>query len=248
MYIKAILASLLVSIILLPAAVFAAEYDDAAPYDAIVLEEYEEEIQTIYITTANLNLRSQPTTDSERVTLAPAGSRVEVTDFRDGEWFAVIFNGYTGYMYAEFLRELPQPGTPGEVQMLEWSYVRNVLPLNVPVTVIDVRSGLSYQVMSFSHGRHADVVTATADDTAIMRQTFGRWDWTPRPILLIFGDYTIAASINGMPHGGNPNPSNGLNGHFCIHFVGSRTHNGSTGHERDHQNAIREAYRTASAW
>jgi len=214
--------------------------------------EEDKEVQTTFITTARVNLRPTPSTDQNRITLIGSGRRVEVTDFRDGEWFQVTYNGLTGYLYARFLRELPQPGahgTPGQVEKIEWSVARNIIPKNTPLTVIDVRTGLSYQITSFSHGRHADVVPATAEDTAIMRQAFGgSWCWTPRPILLLVDGRTLAASINGMPHGGTPNRTNNMNGHICMHFVGSRTHNGSTGHERDHQNAIREAYNTASRW
>jgi len=51
-----------------------------------------------------------------------------------------------------------------------------------------------------------------------------------------------------MPHGGTPSSSNNMSGHLCIHFQGSRTHNGSVGHERDHQRSVTEAYNTASGW
>lgn len=33
-----------------------------------------------------------------------------------------------------------------------------------------------------------------------------------------------AASINGMPHGGEIVGNNGFAGHFCLHFLGSRLH------------------------
>ena len=211
-------------------------------------EQAEPEVQTIFITTARVNLRPTPGTYGERITLVNAGRRVEVTDFRDGAWFAVEYNGMQGYMSAEFLRELPEPGTPGYVEKIAWSSMRNILPKNTPFTVIDVRSGLSYQMISFSHGNHADVFPATAHDTEIFRQTFGgRWDWTPRPVLVLVGGRTVAASISGMPHG-TGSRNNNMNGHVCLHFLGSRTHNGNRSHERDHQNAVNEAFNTASRW
>jgi len=259
MYIKTFIASLLICIVLLPITVLGFEVNNLG-YVYCGTANIEEETQTTFITTAPLNLRPTPSTDGERITLVNTGRRVEVTDFRDGVWFAVAYNGMTGYMYAEFLRELPTPPAAsaasintahisGQAEMLEWSVVRDILPKNTPITVIDVRSGLTYQITSFSHGNHADVVPATADDTAIMREAFGgRWCWEPRPIIVFIGDRVIAASINGMPHGGTPNPSNGMNGHICMHFVGSRTHNGNRSHERNHQNAIQEAYNAASNW
>jgi len=220
-----------------------------APYRVIADVDSQDEPQTTFITTTNVNLRPNPSTYGTRITLVGSGRRVEVLDFRDGTWFKVDYNGQEGYMYASFLRELPQPGQPGTVELIEWSAARNIIPQNTPLTVIDVRTGLSLQMISFSHGNHADMFPATAADTEILRQAFGgRWDWTPRPVLLIVGDRTFAASLNGMPHGSGSNRNNNMAGHVCMHFLGSRTHNGNRSHERDHQNAVQEAFNTASNW
>ena len=203
-----------------------------------------------FITTAALNLRPTPCTSQTRLALVAAGTRVEVTDFRCGEWFAVSHNGMVGYMYSEFLMELPCATaipTPGTVEKLDWSIARTIIPKNTPLTIIDVRTGLTFQIAAFSLGRHADVETLTAEDTAIMLQAFGgRWTWTPRPVLVLVNDRTLAASINGMPHAGWTRPDNNMNGHVCLHFLGSRTHNNTASHERDHQAAVWEAYNTAS--
>ena len=209
------------------------------------------EAQTTFITTARLNLRLAPSVNSERIALASAGRRVEVIDFRDGVWFAVDYDGRRGYMYARYLREFDAAASAavGQVEKLEWSVAREVIPRNTPITIIDVHTGLSYQVISFSHGSHADVFPVTPEDTEIMRQAFGgRWTWTPRPILVVVGDRTIAASMSGMPHGGGVNRGNNMNGHVCVHFLNSRTHNGNRRHENDHQNAVRRAYNTELSW
>jgi len=208
---------------------------------------YEEEIQTTYITRYALNLRTEPSTDGERIRTVPAGRRVEVTCFRDGVWFAVEIGGQAGYMYAEFLRPLPVGAASG-AEMLDWSTARNILPRNTPITIMDVRTGLTFDISVFSAGNHADVVPVTAQDTATMLQAFGgRWCWEPRPVLVFLSDRTIAASINGMPHGtSGGNTVNNMNGHVCLHFLNSRTHNGNRAHERNHQNAVREAYNHAN--
>jgi len=130
-------------------------------------------------------------------------------------------------------------------RLLDWSYVRNILPQHTPVRVTDVRTGAVYYIISFSHGNHADVITATAEDTAIFHRTFGgRWSWDTRPVWVHINGRKVAASINGMPHAGTPSRTNNMNGHVCIHFRGSRTHSGSRFHERDHQNSVMEAYRS----
>ena len=51
---------------------------------------------------------------------------------------------------------------------------------------------------------------------------------------------TLAASINGMPHGGGSIADNNFEGHICIHFLNSRTH-GTDNVDPDHQNAVGEA-------
>ena len=202
-----------------------------------------------FVTTANLRLRTEPTTNSEIIQTVPQGSTVQVTDLRDGRWKAVEFGGAHGYMYAEFLFDLsgrdnpPAVGASG-IERLHWSYVQTFLPQGVPVTITDVRTGITYQMVSFSHGSHADVRPFSAEDTAAFLRTFnGRWSWSPRPILVHIGERTVAASINGVPHGGTTSiNNNNMYGHVCIHFYGSRTHNRNTNHERDHQNAVREAF------
>lgn len=211
----------------------------------------EPERQTTFITTAPLNLRPTPCTSGERIILVQPGRSVEVVDFRDDVWFQVNYNGRFGYMYARYLRKLPVPGehaVAGSVELIQWSEARNIIPKNTPITIIDVRTQISYQIISFSHGSHADVFPVSADDTDILHQLFGRWSWTTRPILVVIGDRTFAASINGMPHGGGGNRGNNMNGHLCIHFQGSRTHNGSSNHENDHQRSVMEAFNVASNW
>ena len=57
----------------------------------------------VYRTTANLRLRTEPSTQSSIITTVPRGTQVQVLSFRDGEWFAVNVNGLEGYMYSGFL-------------------------------------------------------------------------------------------------------------------------------------------------
>ena len=213
-----------------------------------------EQESNMFLTTAPLNLRPTPCTSLERIKLVQPGEVVEVLDFMDGEWFMVNYLGQAGFMYAEFLMPRPIPGqhvvhaNPGQVELVQWSEMRYILPQNVPFVAMDVRTGVSFQLISFSHGSHADVFPATPEDTAIFHSIFGEWTWTPRPILVMTGGRTFAASINGMPHGSAMNRGNNMNGHVCIHFQGSLTHNRSLGHEADHQRMVLEAFNTASNW
>lgn len=225
---------------------------------------------TSFITTANLNLRPTPCTNNPRLALVQRGTIIDVLDERDGEWFSVYFDGMFGYMSAEFLQvyipgqAITNNAAPvsldignntsqasqspvGNVEMISWSEARNILPKNTRFTVVDVRTGLRFQLISFSHGSHADVFPATTADTDIMRQAWGgSWSWDTRPVLVMVGDRTFAASMSGMPHAGGGNRGNGMTGHVCMHFYGSRTHNGNRAHEADHQASVREAYNSSS--
>ena len=227
-------------------------YDDKSIVTTASSEQLKMEAPEQFITTANLNLRPSPDTSGERLLLVSPGERVNVLDSRDGEWFYVEYNGISGYMYSRYLR-MPSPpvqkGEVGTVELLHWDVARYYMTIGVAATIIDVRTGLSWQVASFSNGRHADVETLTAEDTAIMLQAFGgRWNWDPRPVVVVINGRSIAASINGMPHAQQTRSGNNMNGHVCLHFLGSRTNNGNRTHERDHQNAVQEAYRIASTW
>ena len=217
--------------------------------EELTLLGYEEEELTLpayFLTTANLRLRAAPSLNSEIIKTVPQSTRVLVTDRRDGEWYAVYFSGITGYMSAEFLFDLSTLNNlvvgPNGVEKLHWSYVRTFLPRGVPLQITDVRTGITYWISVFSIGNHADVEPVTAEDTAAKFLTRdGRWSWDTRPVWVQVGDRTIAASINGMPHAGSTISGNNMNGHICLHFYGSRTHNGSTNHERSHQASVREA-------
>ena len=92
------------------------------------------------------------------------------------------------------------------------------------VTVVDVETGLRFQVERFGGWYHADCQPLTKDDTAIMKSIVGEWTWDRRPIWVNIGGTYYAASMNTMPHLVSPSSANDFPGHFCIHFYHSRIH------------------------
>ncbi|MCL2190134.1 MAG: SH3 domain-containing protein [Defluviitaleaceae bacterium] len=210
---------------------------------------------TPYLTLAALNLRPAPSTAVSRIALAPQGAVVQVLDYYNDEWYFVLFNGITGFMFAEFLEQLNTPSfTPpdisnlAQVELIDWQTANTLLTLHAPLTIIDVRTGISWQVARFGGELHADVETITAEDTAIMHHVFNyTWTWEPRPVLVVYNGRTLAASINGMPHGIVTNHRNNVNGHFCLHFHGSFAH-GATQVDVRHHNALLNAFFTAQGW
>jgi hypothetical protein len=74
-----------------------------------------------------------------------------------------------------------------------------------------------------------------------MKSIFGgSWSWSRRPILILYKNKVYAASMNGMPHGTTTIDDNDFDGHFCIHFKNSKTHDTDVV-DADHQSAVTAA-------
>lgn len=126
-------------------------------------------------------------------------------------------------------------------ESLDWFKNGNAtIPRGAVLTVKDVQTGKTFQVKRWAGANHADVEPLTADDTAVMKSIYGTFSWQRRAILVMYNGHVYAASMNGMPHGTQTITNNNFNGHFCIHFTGSRTH-GTNKVDSDHQNAVQRA-------
>lgn len=132
-------------------------------------------------------------------------------------------------------------GRFGEIQAVPWEIVNRLWGRGEIVRIIDLRTGRSFQVRRHGGHYHSDSEPLTAQDTRIMLSLYGgRWSWSRRPVLVQIRNQYIAASINGMPHGGQTIRDNNFNGHFCVHFLGSRLHkNGRI--DPDHQEKVQMA-------
>ncbi len=133
---------------------------------------------------------------------------------------------------------------PSGVELIPWSEAKSWYKVGAVAKVYDIGTGITFNMYRFSGSVHADVEPYTKSDTAKMKQAFGgSWKWTPRPVLVTYNGRTSAASLNGMPHGGQTITNNGMDGQVCIHFLNSTTHNSaSTKHAQDHQNAVQRAW------
>lgn len=219
-----------------------------------------------FITTDPLNFRSGPSTDYDRISLIPLGTVIHVDQHIPGDFSRVVFNGREGFVHSNYIRPFDsapvdransqyysQASTQtnnhtvnvaqnGNVQLLPWNEVRRMMPPGTNIHVTDVGTGLTYSIRNFSNGNHADVEPVTAEDTAILRQTFGGvWQWCPRPVWVTFNGVTVAAAINGMPHDVSTNPNNNMNGHLCLHFFES-PHFGNQSYGRQMRDAVNAAF------
>jgi len=195
---------------------------------------------SILRTITDVHFRSGPSTGYRIIRTLSPNAVVEVLEKRSDGWSKVLHNGTEGFIKSEFL------GAGARViELIDWATARTVLTRGQDMRVVDVRTGISFTIRAFSLGRHADVDPVTQADTdAMKRSRNGVWSWSARPVWVTVGDRTFAAAMNGMPHAGSTISGNGVNGHFCLHFQGSRSHNASdsSSYVRNLQTAVTEAY------
>lgn len=132
-----------------------------------------------------------------------------------------------------------------KTESLEWFGHENTIPKGAKVTIKDVYTGKTFNAVRWSGASHMDTQPASREDTTTMKAIYGgSWSWRRRPILVQYNGHVYAASMNGMPHG-TSTIDNGFDGHFCIHFTGSKTH-GTDKVDSDHQSCVQTALK--SSW
>lgn len=121
--------------------------------------------------------------------------------------------------------------------------VNSVIPKGARFTIKDVATGKTFQAVRWSGYNHIDAEPRTASDTKTMKSIYGgSWSWRRRAILILYNGHVYAASMNGMPHGTATIGGNNFDGHFCIHFKNSKTHE-TNRVDSEHQNAVNRASR-----
>ena len=133
------------------------------------------------------------------------------------------------------------------VHLLSWAQADGQFPLDADIEVIDVETGQRFSVQRIYGSLHADVVPSQQQDTDTLLALYdGAYSWDRRAILVNLLGRFYAASMNGMPHGKGIE-GNGYPGHFCIHFVDSKTHGGQAVCPQ-HQAKIHQAYEQGNRW
>ncbi len=114
------------------------------------------------------------------------------------------------------------------------------IPKGATFKVKDIKTGKVFTVKRWSGANHIDAEPATKSDTKTMKSIYGHWSWKRRAVLVKYNGHVYAASMNGMPHGTQTITGNNFDGHFCIHFSGSKTH-GTKKVDDMHQKCVKEA-------
>ena len=187
----------------------------------------------IFKTTDGVNFREGPSMDAGVIRTVVAGTSVEVHDYNADGWSRVKYDGALGYIKSEYLRS--------SIEYLEWSAAKDVVKIGMVIPVIDVRTGVKYNIKCFSKSGHADVEPLTKADTEAMLATRnGVWSWAARPVWVTINGRTLAAALIGQPHDVSTISDNGMNGHICLHFAGTVTN--SKSYQADIRKAVEESW------
>jgi len=153
--------------------------------------------------------------------------------------------------------------TPKAQALDWWSEGQYVFPRGAVAKVTDLYTGKKFNIKRTYGTNHADCESLTLNDSNIIKSIWGGWSWVRRPIILEVNGRRIAASMAAMPHAGldkypaneivegrsggygtgtnlDAVKGNGMDGHFDVHFLNSRTH-GSDKVDSQHQAAIKQA-------
>jgi peptidoglycan hydrolase-like protein with peptidoglycan-binding domain len=152
-----------------------------------------------------------------------------------------IVEGQQLYIPVADRAQIASRSRSGKVQVIPWSVVNEFWKRGENAVIIDVATGKQFRVRRHGGHHHSDTVPLTAEDTKIMLEIFGgKFSWARRSVIVYVKNTYIAASMNGQPHGKTSIPNNNFDGHFCVHFLGSRLHkNGRV--DDGHQALIQKA-------
>lgn len=135
----------------------------------------------------------------------------------------------------------PKSNIPSFGKLVEWSKIHKAFPRGDTAKVVDLWSGISYNVTRVGGSLHADVEPSTKADTKKLKNSYGgSWSWDRRPVIVYIGGEWVAGSTNGMPHGYETVGGNGMDGQVCIHFLNSKTHIRGL-KDSDHQAMVKRA-------
>ena len=138
-------------------------------------------------------------------------------------------------------RAVSDSSSSGGTERLNWfNGGSNTIPKGATFKVKDIQTGRVFTCKRWSGYNHMDSEPLRYSDMQTMQDIVGHWTWRRRPILVKYNGHVYAASMNVMPHGTSTVSGNGFDGHFCIHFYKSKTHE-SGQVDSQHQNCVEEA-------
>ena len=182
-------------------------------------------------------------TASQPVAALKQGDKILVSAVKNGWAKLCATDGTAGYIPADYVSKNAIAPAVKPV-LADWfeSNIQEIFGCGTTATVVDVLTGKSFTVRRKGGINHADMETVSKEDTATMLSLYGGVEsWDRRAIWVVIDGVYYAASMNGKGHGEETGLDNGLEGHFCIHFLNSRTH-GTDNVCPLHQACVKQAY------
>lgn len=191
-----------------------------------------------------------PRTSARKVKVTK-GTQVTVTT-TSGSWTQIVNlqNNMTGHIKTKYLTKKSSTSTPttnwkSKVVKMNWfNQGKNLVKKGSYATLYMIDKGVQFRIKHMGGKNHMDVEPVSASDTATFKSAVGSWSWKSYAVILITNGQYIACSINAMPHGDQTIKNNNFDGQFCLHMVGSRTHE-SDSVNAEHQKSIDRAYNWA---
>ena len=132
-------------------------------------------------------------------------------------------------------------GNPENGSLVPWKEVKELLTDGAEYKVTDYNTSVSFMLKYSGGENHAEMESATADDTATLKRVFGNdFSFFKRAVTIEIDGRKIAASLQGQPHGRDMVPGNDMAGHICMFFDGSLSHVGSLP-DAEHVNQVYRA-------
>lgn len=171
------------------------------------------------------------------------GDKVLVSQVKNGWATLYTTSGILGYLPSEFLSKT-KINSEKQILLKDWytSDISDIYDIGTYATIIDVATGKSFEVKRSGGYNHADTEPVDKKDTKILKEIYeGTFSWDRKAIWVVINNVYYPASMNGMPHGNQTINSNNYEGHFCVHFLNSKTHDTNKKCPL-HQACIKQAY------
>ena len=118
-----------------------------------------------------------------------------------------------------------------EILDLKFESLDLIFPINSQFEIFDMHSSSSFMATRTGGKNHFDIEPVDFENAQIIQQIAAEnnsaesqiWSWTRHPVIVKLNEHAfLPASIAYYPHGHTKNPVI-TNGHFCLHFAGSKT-------------------------
>lgn len=111
--------------------------------------------------------------------------------------------------------------------LMTWAEVKQQLTVGKTYTLEDFNTGVTFDMVYTGGEQHAEMESATANDSTVYKETFGgEYNYSKRPMLISINGTLVACSLQGQPHGTDTVERNDMVGHACLYFNESKSHVG----------------------